>query len=126
MTAPKLSAEHMRNVLQRYVDFVSRGEVDGIMALYADDASVEDPVGSEPRRGRAAIAELYRNAAGQVRLELEGSVRVAANCAAAPMVGRPNGMQGMVVEIVDVMTFNDAGLITAMRAYWSPDTIRPE
>ena len=126
MSASKLTAEHMRNVLQRYVDGVTRGDCEGIMALYADEATVEDPVGSEPRRGRAAIAELYRNAAGQVRLELDGRVRVAANCAAAPMIGRPTGMPGMVVEIVDVMTFNDDGLVTSMRAYWSPDTIRPE
>jgi steroid delta-isomerase len=126
MSVPKLTAEHMRNVLQQYVDCMTRGDCDGIMGLYAYDAIVEDPVGSEPRRGRQAIAELYRNAAGKVRLELDGRVRVAANCAAAPMIGRPTGMEGMVVEIVDVMTFDDAGLITSMRAYWSPDTIRPE
>jgi steroid Delta-isomerase len=121
-----VTAEHMRSVLQRYVDAMTRGDWEAIVALYADDAIVEDPVGSEPRRGQAAIAELYRNAAGTVRLELDGRVRVAAQCAAAPMLGRPTGMQGMVVEIVDVMTFNDEGLITSMRAYWSPDTIRPE
>jgi hypothetical protein len=35
-------------------------------------------------------------------------------------------MEGMIVEIVDVMTFNEEGLITSMQAYWGPDTIRPE
>ena len=126
MSASKLTAEHMRQVLQRYVEGVSSGDCDAILALYADDATVEDPVGSEPRRGKEAIAELYRNAAGKVRLELDGRVRVAADSAAAPMLGRPTSMPGMVVEIVDVMTFNDEGLITAMRAYWSADTIRSE
>jgi steroid delta-isomerase len=126
MSTSRLTPEYMRDVLQRYVDGVTRGDCDGIMALYADDATVEDPVGSEPRRGRDAIAALYRNTAGKVRLELDGRVRVAANYAAAPMLGRPTGMPGMVVEIVDVMTFNDDGLITSMRAFWSPDTIRPE
>jgi steroid delta-isomerase len=116
----------MRAVLECYVACMTSGDCDGIMALYADDATVEDPVGSEPRRGREAILELYRNAAGKVRLELDGRVRVAANSAAAPMIGRPTGMEGMVVEIVDVMTFDDDGRITSMRAYWSPDTIRPE
>lgn len=125
MSAATLTAEHMREVLARYVDCMTRGDCDGIMALYAADATVEDPVGSEPRRGRAAIAELYRNTAGKVRLELDGRVRVADRCAAAPMLGYPHGIAGMVVEIVDVMTFNDDGLITSMRAYWSPDTIRP-
>lgn len=121
----KATAEHMRSVLQSYADLMSRGDWQGIMALYAEGATVEDPVGSEPRRGYEAIAELYRGAAGKVRLELDGRVRVAANSAAAPMLGHPAGMEGMVVEIVDVMTFNDDGLITSMRAYWSPDTIRP-
>src|SRR5262245_2056917 len=116
MTASHPSAEHMRNVLARYVDCLSRGDCDGIMTLYADDAVVEDPVGSPPRRGREAIAELYRSAAGKVRVELDGRVRVAANSAAAPMLGRPVGMPGMVVEIVDVMTFDAEGRITSMRA----------
>lgn len=124
-TTQTLTPEHMRSVLERYVDAMTRGDVDAIVALYAEDATVEDPFGSEPRRGREAITEMYRNAAGKVRLALDGRVRVAANAAAAPMLGYPTGMDGMVVEIVDVMTFDDEGRITSMRAYWSPDTIRP-
>lgn len=120
-----LTPEHMRSVLDRYVDAMTRGDVDAIMALYADHATVEDPFGSEPQHGREAITQLYRNAAGKVRLTLDGRVRVAGNAAAAPMLGYPTGMDGMVVEIVDVMTFDDDGRITSMRAYWSPDTIRP-
>jgi steroid Delta-isomerase len=126
MSESKATAEHMRDVLRRYAEGVTRGDCEAILALYADDATVEDPVGSEPRRGREEILQLYRDAAGKVRLELEGRVRVAANCAAAPMIARPTGMAGIVVEIVDVMTFDDDGLITSMRAYWSPDTMRPE
>lgn len=122
----KATAEHMRHVLQRYVELMTSGDHEALVALYAADATIEDPVGSEPRRGLEQIAELYRSAAGRVRLELDGNVRVAANSAAAPMVGRPVGMSGMVVDIVDIMTFDDNGLITSMRAYWSPDTIHPE
>src|SRR5262245_23690874 len=122
----KATPEHLRGVLQRYVELVTSGDFDAITALYSREATVEDPVGSEARRGHDQIRELYRNAAGKVRLELDGRVRVAGNNVAAPMIGRPAGMEGMVVEIVDVMTFNDDGLITSMRAYWGPDTIRPD
>lgn len=124
--ASKATPEHIRSVLQRYVELMTAGDHAALVALYADDATIEDPVGSTPRRGRAEIAELYRNAAGRVRLELEGRVRVAGTSAAAAMIARPAGMEGMVVETVDVMTFDDDGLITSMRAYWSPDTIYPE
>jgi steroid delta-isomerase len=122
----KPTADHIRSILQRYVELVSAGDYEAITALYASDATVEDPVGSQPRRGREEIRDLYRNAAGKVRLELQGNVRVAGTSAAAPMIGRPAGMEGMIVEIVDVMTFNEEGLITSMQAYWGPDTIRPE
>jgi steroid Delta-isomerase len=121
-----LTAEHIRDVFQRYVELVTRGDFEAVALLYAEDATVEDPVGSEPRRGRAAIREFYRNSAGKVRLELEGRVRVAGRQAAAAMVARTTAMPGMVLETLDVMTFDDAGHITSMRAFWSPDTIYPE
>ncbi|MBI3782275.1 MAG: nuclear transport factor 2 family protein [Deltaproteobacteria bacterium] len=127
MSAPsKATAEHIRNVLQRYVDLMTAGDHEAIVALYADNASVEDPVGSEPRRGKEQIRELYKNASGRVRLELEGRVRAVGNVGAAAMLAYPAGMDGMVVDTIDIMTFDDNGLITSMRAYWSPDTIHPK
>lgn len=122
----KATPEHIRNVLKSYVDLMTAGDYEAIVALYAVDATVEDPIGSPPHCGHAAIREMYRNAAGKVQLQLDGRVRVVNHTAAAPMIGRPTGMEGLVVEIVDIMTFNDEGLITSMRAYWSPETIRPE
>lgn len=50
------SVEHMTAVVQRYVAALNAGDLDGIVALFADDATVEDPVGSEPRRGRRRFA----------------------------------------------------------------------
>lgn len=124
-TESKATAAHIREVMQRYCALMTSGESEAIVALYADDATVEDPVGSTPRRGKEEIRELYKNAAGRLRLELEGNVRVVGNSGAAAMLAYPTGMDGMVVDTIDIMTFNDDGLITSMRAYWSPDTIHP-
>ena len=30
-----------------------------------------------------------------------------------------------ILEIIDVMVFNDDGLITSMRAFWSSDEFQP-
>ncbi|HVM96325.1 MAG TPA: nuclear transport factor 2 family protein [Candidatus Acidoferrales bacterium] len=122
----KATAEHIRKVLQSYVDLMTAGDHEAIVALYADNATVEDPVGSEPRRGKEQIRELYRNASGRVRLELEGRVRVVSNIGAAAMLAYPAGMENMVVDTIDIMTFDEDGLITSMKAYWSPDTIHPK
>jgi steroid delta-isomerase len=118
-----MTAEHIRAVFARYCELVSRGDADAIAELYAPDATVEDPVGSEPHRGRAAIRAFYRASAGAVHLELEGRVRVAGNAGAAAMIARPTADPALRVETVDVMTFDDAGLIVSMRAYWSADTM---
>lgn len=121
-----VTAEHVRNVFQRYCDLVTAGDFDGIANLYAEDATVEDPVGSAPHRGRDAIRAFYRASAGAVRLELEGRVRSAGNEAAAAMVARPATDPSLRVETLDVMVFRDDGLIASMRAYWSADTIHRE
>ena len=117
------TAEHIRAVFARYCELVTRGDHEAIALLYAPDATVEDPVGSVPHRGRDAIREFYRASAGAARLELEGRVRVAGREGAAAMIAYPAADPSLRIETLDVMTFDDAGLITAMRAYWSADTM---
>ena len=121
-----VTAEHVRSVFQRYCDLVTAGDFDAIANLYAEDATVEDPVGSAPHRGREAIREFYRASAGAVRLELEGRVRSAGNEGAAAMIARPSADPALRVETLDVMVFRDDGLIASMRAYWSADTIHKD
>ena len=121
-----VTAEHVRNVFQRYCELVTAADFDAIANLYAEDATVEDPVGSAPHRGRDAIREFYRASAGAVRLELEGRVRSAGNEGAAAMIARPSADPALRVETLDVMVFRDDGLIASMRAYWSADTIHKD
>jgi len=42
-----------------YVAAMNAGDVDAVRALYADDATVEDPLGSPKRVGLATIREFY-------------------------------------------------------------------
>ena len=44
----------------------------------------------------------------------------------APMVAKLKGPDGKraYIDIIDFMTFDEDGLITSMRAFWSPDAIR--
>ena len=46
------SPEKIREVIEQYVARVAGGTTDEIVALYADDATVEDPVGTEVRTTR--------------------------------------------------------------------------
>jgi steroid delta-isomerase len=122
------SSDHIRSVYSRYVDLVSAGDADAIAALYAKDATLEDPIGAPLQRGRDAIRAFYKASSGAVKLALSGPVRVSGREAAAPMIATLQGADGRraYIDIIDVMTFGEDGLITSMRAFWSPDAIRRE
>ena len=118
-------ADRIRTTIERYVKHMNAGDADAIAGLYAEACSVEDPVGATPIAGHAAVHEFYRKSAGHVRLELSGPVRVSGHEAAFPMVGTLGSADDpSYLDVIDVMTFDDEGRITSMRAFWSPDGIR--
>jgi steroid delta-isomerase len=114
------SPEKIREVIEQYVARVATGTTDEIMELYADGATVEDPVGTEPRTTRESITEFY---SGLEALEQQGSLvsaRVAGNEAAFQFeLATKAGDQTYTLAPIDVMTFDDDARITSMRAFWS-------
>ncbi len=51
------SQEAITQTLNRYLELVAKRTADDVLTLYAADATVEDPVGSDVRRGHDAIRE---------------------------------------------------------------------
>ena len=117
---------HIRSVFARYPELLTAGKVDEIVNLYREDASIEDPVGEALHEGRDAIRAFYEASAGKVHMKLTGPVRVAGREAAAPLcvLMGPEGQQ-QVIDIIDIMTFDEEGRIATMRAIWSMDAMRP-
>lgn len=119
------SRETILGTVQNYIDLVANGTSAEVVALYADGATVEDPVGTEVRTTRESIAEFYGALDG---LEQEARLihaRVAGNEAAfAFELVTKVGDQSYTLAPVDVMTFNDEGKILSMRAFWSSDDMQ--
>ncbi len=119
----------IRSVVDQYCATFTAGDQDGYVGLYADDAWIEDPVGTPRHEGRDAIGAFFamsRSLAEVIELRLTGPVRVAAGEAAFPMQARPQiGDTTYAVDIIDVMTFDDEGKITTMRAFWDAGEMRP-
>lgn len=116
-----VSAEHIENTVNRYLELVAGGTAEEIAELYASDATVEDPVGGEVHIGRSAIRGFYKNIESTPRATELLALRVAGHEAAfmfAITVG--SGEHRIRIEPIDVMVFDGEGKIKAMKAYWSP------
>jgi steroid delta-isomerase len=122
-----VSAEHIAKAVNRYLELVATGTADEIAELYAEDATVEDPVGGgEVHIGRHAIHGFYKNIENIPRATELHSMRVAGH-EAAFMFTITVGCEGgkMRIQPIDVMVFNAEGKIASMKAYWSPADVTP-
>jgi len=112
----------MKAALQAYIDGFNAGDADAIMALFADDAVVEDPVGS-PLKSRAEFEQFIRQGVRfGAKLALAAPIRGSHGKAAAMafIVSYDNGKNRITTNSLDVMTFDSAGKIVAMQGYWAP------
>jgi steroid delta-isomerase len=116
--------EDNAKTVNRYLELASQGRADDIAELYADDGTVEDPVGGEVHIGRQAIRGFYDSlptngaSADVVTLRALGN-EVAFYWSLTIDLGENK----MRIDIISVMTFNDDGKIATMKAYWTPENI---
>jgi steroid delta-isomerase len=112
-------------IVKKYLDTVANGTAADVAELYADDATLEDPVGGgEVHIGREAIRGFYKAIeAANVETELL-SIRVGGHEAAFVFaITVKVGDGGMRIEPIEVMTFDDDGKVTSMKAYWGPQDV---
>ncbi len=116
--------EHITRVFEQYTAAISRCDADAAVALFTPDAVVRDPVDGPTLEGAEKIREFFAGGEGILQsLVLTGPVRIAGDGlhAAAPMQARLDLGDGLkVLDTLDVMTFDDAGLVTSMHAYYGP------
>jgi steroid delta-isomerase len=122
-------AATIRATVEAYCASFTKGDQAAYVALFAPNAWIEDPVGTPKHEGHEAIGTFFaqtRSLAESIELRQTGPVRVAAGECAFPMQARPvMGGATLVMDIIDVMTFDDVGKITTMRAFWDPAEMRP-
>jgi steroid Delta-isomerase len=121
-----LTQAGMKAALQAYVDRTNAGDADGLAALFAPDAVIEDPIGT-PAKTRAEFVALMAD-----------GVRFGARITpVAPIRGSHGQEAALVFDVeyhppeggrrrirsLDACRFDDNGLIVSLRAYWGPDDV---
>ena len=113
-------------VVETYLSCLVSSDHQAIVSLYANNAWIEDPVGSDILRGRDSITAFYQHAVKMVDgAELTGDIRVAGNEVAFPFeITAASGSGTMKIQIIDVFHFDEEGKVDSMRAFWSQSNIK--
>jgi steroid delta-isomerase len=121
-----------RAASRRSMDAVMRGAKEEWLALFAEDAVVEDPVGPSMfdeegagHHGRAAIAAFWDKAialAERFEFDIRDSFAAGSEVANVGTISAflPGGMR-IDTEGVFVYRVDDAGLILSLRAFWETE-----
>ena len=119
---PMTDPARMEAVVHAYVAAFEAGSADDVAALYAEDATVEDPIGSPVHKGREAIRAFYAQSMKTgAKLQLDGPVRIAGDYAVFPFsVHLEFGGKKMRIDVIDSFKFDADGKVAEMRAFWGP------
>lgn len=118
MTDPKA----MEAAVHEYVAAFDAGAPERVAALFAEGATVEDPVGAPPHVGKAAILAFYAASMQTgAKLKLDGPVRICGPYAAFAFTVHLHWEgRDQRVEVIDTFRFDDDGKVIEMRAYFGP------
>lgn len=124
MTLSHNDSDRIADTVRRYVSLLETGSPDDLLALFADDATVEDPVGSDLRRGKQEIRSFFAALEQLDRGTELVLLRVVGNEAAFVFTITFNaGDTPMRLQPIDTMTFNSDGKITSLRSYFAPEDV---
>jgi ketosteroid isomerase-like protein len=105
------------SVAERYVEAVNNADTHALLSLFAEDATLTHPVGTD--QGHTEIADFHADVifAGQVRMTLarsieQGDVEVAQLESTSPL------NDDATVHTVDIFTLNDKGLVQTLDIYY--------
>lgn len=114
--------EAMEAAVHTYVEAFDKGDAALAASIFAQDAVIDDPIGSPSKVGQAAILQFYTESmATGAKLVLQGPVRVATAHAAFAMQVRLNwGGKDMAIDVIDTFAFDEAGKVKQMQAYFGP------
>lgn len=115
----------MEAAVHAYVAAFAAGSADDVAVLYAQDSTVEDPIGTPIHRGRDAIRAFYAEAMQTgAKLTLQGPIRIAGDYAVFPFaVNLHYEGADKRIDVIDTFKFDDDNKIVEMRAFWGPSNM---
>lgn len=119
----------VRTALENYVRAWTLKDKELLLSLFAEDGVLEDPVGTPPFIGRAAIGRFWdfalQDTTRTVTPRLQ-EIRACANQGILRFVMEvriPDLKQGLDLSIVEYATLNDEGKISRLAVFWDESSV---
>jgi steroid delta-isomerase len=122
-------ADTIRKTIETYMAVFTADDREGWLDLFAADAWIEDPVGTPRRTGREEIGAFWDEAHAvpdAIELRPLGIITVIGDEGVFTMQARATlGEEVFGFDIIDLMTFDEAGKIATMRAFFDQTKMAP-
>lgn len=130
MSSPHPAAEANMNSIR----YAMAGDKDAWLALFRDDAYVQDPVGKSPldpsgegHSGKAAIARFWDMTIGPAKLDIKVHQRIPCGdrwCAVFQTASNDLGGGNVTrIDMIVIYEVDNDGLLSSMRVYWEWDAM---
>jgi predicted SnoaL-like aldol condensation-catalyzing enzyme len=105
------------SVAERYIEAVNNADTPALLALFAEDATLTHPVGTD--QGHTEIADFHTDVIfeGQVRMTLSRTIEQG-NIEVAQLEGTSPLNEDTIVNTCDIFTMNDNGLVQTLDIYY--------
>jgi len=124
----QISADEASGLVDRYISAFNTRDRNTYISLFADGATVEDPLGSPPIKSESQLGTFF-DATTSVPLHLEleqDSIRVSGNHVTFRFqLELGVGTSQVATKPVDVLDLDGSGKIVSLVAYWKPAELRP-
>lgn len=112
----------VRATIESYVEGWRTGNRELWSGLFAEDATLVDPVGTAPMVGKAACVGFFDKVQA-MPLRFAPNVHRIAVCGHEALLlfrmeATDENGNGYFVEVADIFALDDAGKITSLKAYW--------
>lgn len=127
--AGTVSRDHMEQAARTYLVSYLDADIEKRTALFAEDATFEDPVGTTPLRGLDAIIKFWQGAR-DIRWWAAHDVRRVVITGNEVMLHfmstmKVPGLETSRMEVYEVQAFNAAGKISSVKAYFDVACLLP-
>ncbi|NMO03444.1 SnoaL-like domain-containing protein [Gordonia sp. TBRC 11910] len=119
-------AGKIADTVEQYIERLTAGDAERIVELFADGATVEDPIGTDVRTTREQLIEFYTIIQNLDDRQATLKWKKVAGDTAVFEFTLVTHTAGMAFEItpVDIMVFDADGKITSMRAVWAQEDLK--